>query len=62
MYSESRKATRNSFAHHRAYLLFSPSPKSERDDIERRRVTDSSQRRAIVRNGLIGYIPAGGVL
>jgi hypothetical protein len=59
MYTESRKAARNSFAHHRAYLLFSPSPRGESDGIGRRGPTDQSKRRAIVRNGLIGYIPAG---
>lgn len=58
MYTESRKAARNSFAHHRAYLLFSARPKGENDGLERRGPTDQSKRRAIVRNGLIGYIPA----
>lgn len=59
MYTDSRKAIRNSSAHHRAYLLFSTKPKGESDGIERRDPPDPGKRRAIVRNGLIGYVPAG---
>lgn len=58
MYTESRKAARNSLAHHRAYLLFSPRSKGENDSLERRGPTEQSKRRAIVRNGLLGYLPA----
>ncbi|MEQ1902238.1 MAG: hypothetical protein ABL866_16075 [Devosia sp.] len=68
MYSDSRKAQRNSFAHHRAHLLFSHHAAQERaaelwsaevhdsDDLPARESGLSLKQR--VRAGLLGFIPA----
>jgi hypothetical protein len=61
MHTESRKAARSSFAQHRADMLFSAKRKGESNGIERRSPTDPGMRRAIVRNGLIGYIPVAAI-
>lgn len=64
MYSDSRKAQRNSFAHHRAELLFSieqtfagdaPGP-SARPQAESA-PAGSDARRQRVRAGLLGFVP-----
>lgn len=66
MYSDSRKAQRNSFAHHRAQLLFSRHEAQASDVMEWaasiHEGTEGEDRSAIppwtVSAGLIGYSPA----
>lgn len=56
MYSESRKAARDSFADHRAQLLFSPGFAVTSNDNEPRTELQLGRRRSpedIVRNGLL---------
>jgi hypothetical protein len=63
MYSDSRKALRNSFAHHRAELLFAPfAQTSDQRSAPGTGVADPSlaRLRSIVRTGLIGFVPLQG--
>jgi hypothetical protein len=60
MYSDSRKAQRNSFAHHRAELLFAPLTRaSDQRSAPGKGVADPSlaRLRSMVRSGLIGFEP-----
>ncbi len=60
MYSDSRKTARNSFAHHRAHLLFAPKLISNEGKESPTRLPSIllGSRAAIVRNGLIGFVGA----
>lgn len=64
MYSDSRKAQRNSFAHHRAQLLFTHHRAHAGDIVEWAAVVHegteprSTSRKQQVIAGLLGFIPA----
>jgi hypothetical protein len=60
MYSDSRKSARNSFAHHRAHLLFLPKQidRPGTEPVKHRPFPLLTDRTAIVRGGLSGFAGA----
>ena len=61
MITDSRKPQRNSFAHHRAHLLFSALPQDRTIEVKpaARHSPDLSSLTQRVRAGLIGFVPSG---
>lgn len=61
MFTDSRKAQRNSYAHHRAHLLFA-GPAEHSPQVERVSAISGTFISALnqrVRAGLIGFVPKG---
>ncbi len=65
MYTDSRKAQRNSYAHHRAHMLFSKiSPDQTRKPLSSGKdaegvETDLTSLAQRIRAGIVGFAPAG---
>jgi hypothetical protein len=62
MITVSRKPQRNSFAHHRAHLLFATLPPTRMAQVKPRAVlagTDLTSLTQRVRAGLLGFVPSG---